>query len=188
MCKYFSFMSDSNGKLYYLNFFQRLKAFNLGESPDSHSYIAEVLSLNEDRFNKWEYDPKTDQLQADCISVHPVSEATVLRQIRKLNFKFLPSNKSKLARLARNFKPIDFNPKNWLLLPGVYVKVVSAHGGWGNVKPGDIGRMKGKTTHGWWYADFPRHKDWVGKPEDFKLLTLRELYQYKKAQKKGRKN
>jgi len=71
MCNFFSFLSDGNGKVYFLNTKQRtaLKKSNPNNyQPDSHSSIANYYGLSgrqEDTLNKWEYDPLTKELTLD---------------------------------------------------------------------------------------------------------------------------
>ena len=63
MCQCFSFLTDRNGGLHYIN-----QKDDTGEhSPDSHSYIAKKYELDEDKMNKYEYDLFTKKLTADSI-------------------------------------------------------------------------------------------------------------------------
>ena len=64
MCSFFSFLSNGQGKYFYLNAEQRKEAWAKDENPDSHSYIVKYFqekeqlaigSTVEDKFNKYEF-------------------------------------------------------------------------------------------------------------------------------------
>ena len=75
MCKFFSLISDGNGKACYFD--AKLRAdVKQGlikvESPDSHTSIADYYGFKgskEDTVNKWEYNPITRVLTEDNIAV-----------------------------------------------------------------------------------------------------------------------
>ena len=55
MCNFFSFISDGNGKVHYINAEKRKRGF---ENPDSHTHIAKDwlgYSTADDKVNKYEY-------------------------------------------------------------------------------------------------------------------------------------
>ena len=78
MCKFFSLLSDGHGKITYFDAKLR-RAIKAGEikdnagnpitQPDSHSSIAAYYGLDEDKHNKWEYNPYTDVLEKDSMPV-----------------------------------------------------------------------------------------------------------------------
>ena len=64
MCQFFSFVSNGQGKFFYLNSRQRKEVRESGENPDSHSFIIEYFQKKgelaignsvEDKFNKYEF-------------------------------------------------------------------------------------------------------------------------------------
>ena len=64
MCSFFSFLSNGQGKYFYLNAEQRKEVWAKDENPDSHSYIIKYFqekeqlaigSTVEDKFNKYEF-------------------------------------------------------------------------------------------------------------------------------------
>ena len=67
MCKFFSFLMDENEKMYYLNHEVRHDIMDkkLNLYPDSHSSIAEYYKINEDKCNKYEFNPITGSLVLD---------------------------------------------------------------------------------------------------------------------------
>jgi len=67
MCQFFSLISDGHGKAYYFDAKARaaLRESNLwGYEPDSHTSIAALWELDEDKCNKYEYNPF---LQRFCV-------------------------------------------------------------------------------------------------------------------------
>ena len=81
MCNFFSFVTDKKDKMYYFNWEQRKKILSneLNDNqdheydPDSHSSIIQYIKekrmfvgVDFDRkFNKWEYNPLTKELELD---------------------------------------------------------------------------------------------------------------------------
>lgn len=92
MCNFLSLLSDGHGKIYYFDYTIR-KQIITGESryafADSHTSIADNFGLNEDKMNKWEYNPLTRKLQADQINLHVNDCDKVLSECKKLNFKLI---------------------------------------------------------------------------------------------------
>ena len=95
MCKFFSLLSNGNGKTYYLNAKDRKEVRGPDLYPDSHSSIVEFykrkgkLALKpdtEDKLNKYEYNPITGKFRIDQINTRDDSKS-VERQCRKLDFK-----------------------------------------------------------------------------------------------------
>ena len=71
MCNFFSFLSNGNGKTLYFEPEQR-EAFEKdnkeGFEYDSHTFIAcffEIKGKDEDRWNRWEYNPYSKKLTLD---------------------------------------------------------------------------------------------------------------------------
>jgi hypothetical protein len=74
MCDFFSFVSDGKGNYYYCDWETR-KKITSGElkqyDPDSHTSIAHLSGFNakqEDKLNKYEYNPFTKKLRVDQIN------------------------------------------------------------------------------------------------------------------------
>ena len=71
MCKFFSFLTDGKGNMFYIDHAMREKILK-GESnlrADSHASIAEYCfgnSHEEDNYNCYEYNPLTEYLNLDC--------------------------------------------------------------------------------------------------------------------------
>jgi len=68
MCNFFSLLSDGKGNIFYLDAKQRKDTKEKYDSPDSHTSIADYYGfkgLQEDEFNKWEYNPLTKILTLD---------------------------------------------------------------------------------------------------------------------------
>ena len=62
MCQFFSFISNGQGKYWYMDSKIRkelLKDNPKDYNPDSHTSIAHYYSINEDKMNKFEYNPLT---------------------------------------------------------------------------------------------------------------------------------
>lgn len=74
MCNFFSFRSDGNtkgeSKFYYLDYEQRMKAFEQGNEPDSHTFIALHFGFHgegDDMLNRYEYNPDNGRFTIDTI-------------------------------------------------------------------------------------------------------------------------
>ena len=71
MCRFFSFVSDGNGKYWYTDWEQR-KKLDFDGNCDSHSRIAERAGFTgerEDRLNKYEFNPFSGEFRVDAINV-----------------------------------------------------------------------------------------------------------------------
>lgn len=92
MCKFFSLVSDGNGKPYYFNWALRQKVLSgmlKYYEPDSHTSIADYFGFKnekEDTLNKYEYDPFLRAFVVDQINTKDDSEK-VERFCRQLDFK-----------------------------------------------------------------------------------------------------
>jgi hypothetical protein len=70
MCEFFSLISNGRGKIFYFDKDIRSKIKNgkLCYEYDSHSSIASYFKVDEDKFNKWEYNPITKKLIQDRLN------------------------------------------------------------------------------------------------------------------------
>ena len=91
MCEFFSCVSDGKGKIWYFDYEIRQKIIKceLDYSTDSHSSIADYFKLNEDRLNKYEYNPLTKVFTVDQISAKRDDRNVVKEQVRGIDFKEL---------------------------------------------------------------------------------------------------
>ena len=64
MCNFFSFCMDEFGKKYYFDAEKRKSDKN----GDSHSHICEMFGIDEDKVNKFEFNPLTKQFRVDQIN------------------------------------------------------------------------------------------------------------------------
>jgi hypothetical protein len=88
MCKFFSCVSNGHGTMFYFDVKQRLELKDNNPENydyDSHSSICDYYKINEDRCNKYEYNPftkkfKVDQLNNINDSVH------IEKQLREMDF------------------------------------------------------------------------------------------------------
>jgi hypothetical protein len=94
MCYFFSFITEPEnhgGKRFYFNKEQRgtvafLANNNVG-GFDSHSSIAKFYGLNEDKCNKYEFDPYKNKFTIDRIGA-PVDDSIQIEEwVRSLNFE-----------------------------------------------------------------------------------------------------
>ena len=92
MCNFFSLVSDGNGKPYYFDWKQRediLSGKIKVESPDSHTSIADFYGFKgkkEDKLNKYEYNPLTEDFKVDQINT--VDDKCLIEKFcRDLDFK-----------------------------------------------------------------------------------------------------
>jgi hypothetical protein len=89
MCKFFSCISDGNGKIFYLDAVQREETKGRYESPDSHTSIADYYGFKgakEDKVNKYEFNPILRTFTVDQINTTDDSEA-INKKCKRLNFK-----------------------------------------------------------------------------------------------------
>ena len=67
MCEFYSFLTDEKGNRYGMNHQARLD-IRSGKSclrEDSHASIAKLWNINEDKCNKYEFNPLTRELTLD---------------------------------------------------------------------------------------------------------------------------
>ena len=88
MCNFFSLISDGNGTIYFFNSEQRKSKDSDYESYDSHTSIAHYFHLNEDKCNKYEFNPLTKKFVVDQINTEDDS-VEVEKKTKKINFKLV---------------------------------------------------------------------------------------------------
>jgi hypothetical protein len=91
MCKFFSLVSDGKGKIYYFDWELRKKCLKkeIDFQPDSHTSIADYYGFkgkDEDKLNKYEYNPLNQKFTIDQLNVTDDSKAVEI-QCKKLKFK-----------------------------------------------------------------------------------------------------
>jgi len=88
MCEFFSFVTEPElhgGKRYYFDW--KYRKAHLYEGNDSHSLICKYYKLDEDKCNKYEYDPLRKLFKADDLH-SPVNDVAQAEEwVRKLRFK-----------------------------------------------------------------------------------------------------
>ncbi|MFX0022158.1 MAG: hypothetical protein ACFE9S_07515 [Candidatus Hermodarchaeota archaeon] len=72
MCDFFSLLSNGYGKIYYFNhkIRKQILSSKLNYELDSHASIAYFFKLDEDKMNKWEYNPLFKKLIIDQINAN----------------------------------------------------------------------------------------------------------------------
>ena len=89
MCNFFSCNSNGQGKLYYFDWKKRqrlLKNNPKDYNPDSHTSVSDYFNLNDDKVNKYEYDPLTRKFTVDQINVKD-DRALVKRKLDSMDWK-----------------------------------------------------------------------------------------------------
>jgi len=89
MCQFFSFVTnpvDNPGWYYYFDW-QYRKANLDDEGVDSHSHICAHFKLNEDRCNKYEYNPLTKAFTVDQINSNRDDSEAAEKWAKRLDFK-----------------------------------------------------------------------------------------------------
>ena len=89
MCQFFSFVTDPVGHLaeYYYFDWEYRKA-NLDDGGvDSHSHICAHFNLNEDRCNKYEFNPLTKAFTVDQINSERDDSEAAEKWVKRLDFK-----------------------------------------------------------------------------------------------------
>jgi hypothetical protein len=89
MCNFFSVISNPVSKQIYYADWELRKRFlsnKIDGSPDSHTTLAHVFNQNEDKCNKYEYNPFTGVFKVDQINGKDDSE-DVERRVRAIDFK-----------------------------------------------------------------------------------------------------
>jgi len=88
MCNFFSLCSDGQGSYYYFNFHDRYLAGDAAKwEVDSHASIAAKFNKDEDRLNKYEYNPKTGKFSVDQINACHDDREAVEKFVRALDFQ-----------------------------------------------------------------------------------------------------
>ena len=89
MCKFFSFCTDSvNHPAEYYFFDWDYRKANLDDDGvDSHSHICAHFKLNEDRCNKYEYNPLTKAFTVDQINSNRDDSEAAEKWAKRLDFK-----------------------------------------------------------------------------------------------------
>ena len=88
MCNFFSFVTKGNQR-YYFDWKQRQELLlNNPEDyePDSHTSICHYHKLDDDKVNKYEYNPLTKKFTVDQINIKD-DQAMAKKWVEKLNFK-----------------------------------------------------------------------------------------------------
>ena len=88
MCKFFSFVTVGSKK-YYFNWQDRQKLLQSNPEnyePDSHSSIAKFFNIDEDKCNKFEFNPIIKEFLVDQINIKD-NQALAKKWVEKLNFK-----------------------------------------------------------------------------------------------------
>ena len=89
MCKFFSFVTnpvDNPGWYYYFDW-QYRKANLDDEGVDSHSHICAHFNLDEDRCNKYEFNPLTNKFEIDMINSERNDSEAAEKWAKRLDFK-----------------------------------------------------------------------------------------------------
>lgn len=82
MCHFFSFCVNEQGRKYYFDSISRMKE----SEPDSHSRICEMFNLDEDKINKFEYNPITEVFKTDQINSNVDNSLRAEDWVRRVNF------------------------------------------------------------------------------------------------------
>ena len=86
MCNFFSFVTnpDHDNDFYFFDWQMRQAD---KDGADSHSHICAQFKLNEDKINKWEYNPLTKELTLDGQNAEKDDEKRVRKWVDKLDWK-----------------------------------------------------------------------------------------------------
>ena len=88
MCNFFSFVTKGSQKFYF-NWKQRQELLENNPEdyePDSHTSICHYHKLDDDRVNKYEYNPLTKKFNVDQINIKD-DQALAKKWVEKLDFK-----------------------------------------------------------------------------------------------------
>ena len=107
MCKFFSFVTKGHKK-YYFDWDMRktlMKDNPNDYQPDSHSSICAFFKLDDDKVNKYEYNPLTKEFTVDQVNIKD-NQGLAKKWVDKLDFKTIiePLN---LRPIIHPFKDID---------------------------------------------------------------------------------
>ena len=89
MCQFFSFVTDPVGhpaEYYYFDWEYR-KAHLDDDGADSHSHICAHFALDEDRCNKYEFNPLTKAFKTDQINSERDDSEAAEKWVKRLDFK-----------------------------------------------------------------------------------------------------
>ena len=89
MCKFFSFVTDGNRKKYYFDWEARVELLKNNPQdlrPDSHTSICAKFGLSDDRVNKYEFNPLTNEFTVDQINIKD-DRKSAQKWVKKLDFK-----------------------------------------------------------------------------------------------------
>ncbi len=89
MCQFFSFVTDpiNHPAEYYFFDWDYRKANLDDDGVDSHSHICAHYKLNEDRCNKYEYNPLTKRFEIDQINSERDDSKAAEKWVKRLDFK-----------------------------------------------------------------------------------------------------
>jgi hypothetical protein len=89
MCQFFSFVTDPVGHLAeYYHFDWEYRKANLDDDGvDSHSHICAHFALNEDKCNKYEFNPLTKKFEIDMINSERDDSEAAEKWVKRLDFK-----------------------------------------------------------------------------------------------------
>ena len=89
MCKFFSCVSDGHGSIRYFSAKERTEIEEQGNPKhyefDSHSSICNYFGINEDKWNKYEFNPFTKDFVVDILN-NTDDSAHVEKQVRDMDF------------------------------------------------------------------------------------------------------
>jgi hypothetical protein len=108
MCEFFSFVTKGNRK-YFLDWGQRKELLKNNPNhldPDSHTSICKFHSLDDDRVNKFEYNPLTREFTVDQINLPKDNRALAEKWVRNLDFKTIVEP----LRLSDIIHPFEIEP------------------------------------------------------------------------------
>jgi hypothetical protein len=89
MCNFFSFVTDPvnhPAEYYYFDWDYR-KAHLNDDGADSHSHICAHFNLDEDRCNKYEFNPLTNKFEIDMINSERNDSEAAEKWVKRLDFK-----------------------------------------------------------------------------------------------------
>ena len=89
MCNFFSFVTDPvNHPAEYYHFDWEYRKANLDDDGvDSHSHICAHFALNEDKCNKYEFNPLTKKFEIDMINSERDDSVAAEKWVKRLDFK-----------------------------------------------------------------------------------------------------
>ena len=117
MCEFFSFCSDGRGKFFYFKPTDIKKIRKEGNKEqydfNSHASVAAFNKLNEDKLNKYEYNPFKEEFKIDHINAYRSDEKSAEKWVKEL-FKF--KTKKQFLTFCKNyFYKIDYKQVSKML-------------------------------------------------------------------------